>query len=377
MIILGIETSCDDTSIALVKDGKEILSNITHAQLEDHREFQGVVPEIASREHLVNIHKVYTKALAKAEITPEKIDAIAVTAFPGLIGSLVIGVNFAKGLATALKKPLIAVNHLLGHIYSGNFFTRLDFPLISLLISGGHTALIKMNNYFDFEIIGKTIDDSCGEAFDKIAKHFGLGYPGGPVIDKLASFGNPGTYDFPLPLSNLSKYGLNFSFSGIKTAVMYFRSKYLVNNPVNQVKKEITGKNNSLTIDEIATLNKKLSESGKLQSNEKIENICASFQNTVSLSLKQKVEESLKLNPAIKTLLIAGGASANSSVRFQLSRLKAKGLEVIFPPLDLCMDNGAMIAGIAYRYYKNNKISENDLNASARFSPLKRGSGIF
>lgn len=388
MIICGIETSCDDTSIGFVKNGKEILSNVIFSQNYAHNHFSGVVPEIASREHLKNIDKVYIEALNKANINEKDIDIIGVTSYPGLIGSLVIGVNFAKGLSFKLKKPLIPVNHLIAHIYSAFLFQEFNFPVLALLISGGHTAILKMKNFIDFEILGKTFDDSVGEAFDKIAKHFELGYPGGPIIDKISTFGNPETYNFPLTL-NEDKYNLNFSFSGLKTAVIYFRNKYINKDSnfsnVNNLLLNDDKLNNSIKESLLKYINHQnyLRKKGILNDNENLFDIISSFQNTVIKILINKLDLALNIYNDINTIIVAGGVSANSYLRNKLQEFcKSKNKKLIIPPLSLCTDNGAMVAGITYEYYKilkdNNFLFFNDLkinfNACAKIEELKRGS---
>lgn len=344
MYILGIESSCDDTSVAIVQDGKKIISLFTLSQNDAHKNYQGVVPEIASREHLKVIDFATKKTLNEAKIKLDEIDYIAVTIYPGLIGSLVIGLNFAKGLAYKLKKPLIPVNHLIAHIYSVFFDNEITFPFLALLISGGHTALILFNSFLDYKILGKTIDDSCGEAFDKIAKNFNLGYPGGPIIDKISKNGNPDSYKFPLGLSDIKKYGLNFSFSGLKTAVIHFRDKYKIDK------------------------NKE----------EKIEDILASFQNSIAKTLFLKVNTAIK-KTGIRNLVIAGGSAANSKIRDMFNLLKNDGVNVYFPPLNLCSDNGAMVAGLAFKLIESHSLYIDDfmeLDAKAKILEMKRNSLI-
>lgn len=346
MYILGIETSCDDTSISIVQDGKKIISLFSVSQYKAHESFQGVVPEIASREHLKVIYKTTEETLIKSNLTFEQIDAIAVTTQPGLIGSLIIGLNFAKGLAYNFNKPLIPVNHLIAHVYSNFFNNNIEFPFISLLISGGHTALFVFYSFDQYKIIGKTIDDSCGEAFDKISKYFNLGYPGGPIIDNLSKNGNYLAYRFPLALADIKKYGLNFSFSGLKTSVIHFRDKYKVEP----------------------------SESQK----EKIEDILASFQYSVAKTLLLKTKNAIS-KTGIKRIVVAGGSAANSEIRRTFEELKNNGIEVFFPPLNLCSDNGAMVAGLAYNYYLQNKnINYNylSLDAKSRMVEMKRNNLI-
>jgi len=340
MYIIGIESSCDDTSISIVEDGKKIISLITISQNEAHKIFQGVVPEIASREHLKTIHIATEKALDAANINIDDIDAIAVTAFPGLIGSLVIGLNFAKGLAYRYNKPLIPINHIMAHFYSSFFENEISFPFVGLLISGGHTALMKFNSFNDYTLIGKTIDDSCGEAFDKIAKNFNLGYPGGPIIDKLSQDGDTYSYDFPLALADIKKYGLNFSFSGLKTAVIHFRKKYK------------TDKNKE----------------------EKLEDILASFQLLVAKTLLYKAKIAIE-KTNIKRIVITGGSAANSLIRRTFLELQKEGIEVYFPSTKLCSDNGAMVAGLGYHLFKNYNFNLDlflQLDAKSRLPEMKR-----
>ncbi|MFN3411909.1 MAG: tRNA (adenosine(37)-N6)-threonylcarbamoyltransferase complex transferase subunit TsaD [Exilispira sp.] len=340
MYILGIETSCDDTSVSIVQDGKKILSCFSLSQYEAHKIYQGIVPEIASREHLKAIYSVTKHALEIANISLSEISAIAVTNYPGLIGSLVVGLNFAKGLAYSYDKPLIPINHLVAHFYSNFFENNIEFPFLGLIISGGHTAILIFNSFEDYIVAGKTIDDSCGEAFDKVAKYFNLGYPGGPVIDKIAKNGDPYSYNFPLALSDIQKYGLHFSFSGIKTAVIHFRKKYKITNNVD----------------------------------EKLEDILASFQYSIAKTLLLKVKSAIK-KTNIKRILVAGGSAANSQIRKSLSTLEEEGVKIYFPPINLCSDNGAMVAGLGFHYYekyKNNKLNFLTLDAESRMPEMKR-----
>ncbi len=345
MYILGIESSCDDTSVSIVENGKKIISLFTLSQNDAHKIFNGIVPEIASREHLKVIYNVTKNVLSNFKIDINKIDAIAVTTYPGLIGSLVIGVNFAKGLAYRYNKPLIPINHIMAHFYSAFFENDISFPFLGLLISGGHTALILFNSFEDYKILGKTIDDSCGEAFDKIAKNFDLGYPGGPIIDKLSKNGNPFAYNFPIALSDIKKYGLNFSFSGLKTAVIHFRKKYRFE------------KNNN---------------------DEKLEDILASFQLAVAKTLILKTKYAIT-KTRLKTLVITGGSAANSEIRKNFKLLENEGIKVIFPPIQLCADNGAMVAGLGYHLFENYKFNIDtflQLNAKSRMVEMKRNSLI-
>jgi len=318
--ILGIESSCDETAIAVVKNGREILSNVINSQIPIHEKFGGVVPEIASRCHIEVINQIMKKALAEANIELKDIDAIAVTQGPGLVGALLVGVSYAKGLAYASGKPLVAVNHLEGHIAANYLcFKELEPPFLCLQISGGNTQLIEVNGYNDFEVLGKTRDDAVGEAFDKVARVVGLGYPGGPKVDNLAKEGNP-VYD--LPRTNLE--GLDFSFSGIKTAVINLNHK----DP---------------------NINKA--------------DLCASFQQAVTDMLITNSIKAINQTNS-KKFVIAGGVSRNSYIRKAFTDLgKEMNLEIYYPEPILCTDNGAMIA--AQGYYNYIKGDRADLNLNA------------
>ena len=318
--ILGIESSCDETAIAVVKNGREILSNVINSQIPIHEKFGGVVPEIASRCHIEVINQIMKKALAEANIELKDIDAIAVTQGPGLVGALLVGVSYAKGLAYASGKPLVAVNHLEGHIAANYLcFKELEPPFLCLQISGGNTQLIEVNGYNDFKVLGKTRDDAVGEAFDKVARVVGLGYPGGPKVDNLAKEGNP-VYD--LPRTNLE--GLDFSFSGIKTAVINLNHKY-------------------------PNINKA--------------DLCASFQQAVTDMLITNSIKAINQTNS-KKFVIAGGVSRNSYIRKAFTDLgKEMNLEIYYPEPILCTDNGAMIA--AQGYYNYIKGDRADLNLNA------------
>ena len=319
-IILGIESSCDETSAAVVVNGRKVLSNVINSQIDIHTLYGGVVPEIASRNHVDVINQVVKEAIKQAGITMQDIDAISVTYGPGLVGALLVGVSYAKGLAYALEKPLIGVNHIAGHI-AANYITYPDLepPFLCLIISGGHTHLVKINDYKNYEIIGKTKDDAIGEAYDKVARVVGLGYPGGPKIDKLAYEGEA---NIELPKSKIE--GLNFSFSGIKTAVINLNHK----NP---------------------NINKA--------------DLCASFQKTVTEILIDNVKKAIK-QTGIKTLALAGGVSANSYIRNEFAKLqKEENIQIYYPELKLCTDNAAMIASAGYYNYMDGKTSDLTLNA--------------
>ncbi|MBO5349480.1 MAG: tRNA (adenosine(37)-N6)-threonylcarbamoyltransferase complex transferase subunit TsaD [Clostridia bacterium] len=319
IITLGIESSCDETSVAIVKNGREVLSNVINTQIEIHTQFGGVVPEIASRKHVENISNVTKQALKEANMTFEDIDIIACTYGPGLVGALLVGVSYAKSLSYALNKPLVGTNHIEGHI-AANYITNLDLepPFLCLIISGGHTHLVHIKNYKDFEILGKTRDDAIGEAFDKVARVIGLGYPGGPKVDKLAKQGQA---NIALPKTHFDN--LDFSFSGIKTAVINLHHK----DP--QINKA---------------------------------NLCASFEKTVTEELIDNTLKAAK-SLGIKKIALAGGVSANSYIRNSFESLKKDGYEIFYPNIKLCTDNAAMIASAGYYNYINGKISNLTLNA--------------
>lgn len=331
MLILAIETSCDETSAAIVKDGAEVLSNVIASQIEFHKKYGGIVPEIASRLHAEIISLVIQDALDRAKITLKEIDAVAVTFGPGLVGSLIVGVSAAKALAYSLKKPLIGVNHLEGHIYA-NFinsksetlntkqlpntkFETPNFPFICLLVSGGHTSLVLVKGHGSYETIGRTRDDAAGEAYDKIARFLKIGYPGGPIIDKLAKEGNPNAIQFKRPMIE-EEFGLDFSFSGLKTGVVNFVNK-----------------------------------AGGIEffsSGTKLADLCASFQQTVVDVLVGKSLKAAKQYHC-QTIALAGGVSANSALRQELkAKAEEKGITVHIPPFEYCTDNAAMIGCAAY-----------------------------
>ncbi len=313
MKILAIESSCDETSCAVVEDGRVCFSNIVSSQIDIHTRFGGVVPEVASRNHITAISNVVALALKEANCTFADIDAIAVTYGAGLIGSLLVGVSYAKGLAYALKLPLIAVNHIYGHIAS-NYLTykNLEPPFICLLVSGGHTAIIKVKDYNHHEIIGNTLDDAVGECYDKVARVLGLGYPGGPKVDKCALDGKAN-----IVFTKPDNLGYNFSFSGKKTAVINYIHK--------------------------------LQQRGETLP---INDICASFQKCAVDELAEKAIKACK-NFKIKKVVIAGGVSANRELRAKLTKLaKENGVECFVPDMQYCTDNAAMIGSAAYYQYK-------------------------
>ncbi len=324
--ILAIETSCDETSAAVVVNGREVLSNIISSQIPIHQKFGGVVPEIASRHHVKQILPVIDMALEQAKIKLEQIDAIAVTYGPGLVGALLVGIAAAKGLAYSLNKPLIGVNHLQAHIFA-NFieYKELEPPFISLVVSGGHTLLITVDDYNNFELLGKTLDDAAGEAFDKIARVMNLPYPGGPQIEKLALGGNKKAIDFPRAMK-ADKH--NFSFSGLKSSAI----NYLHNT-----------------------------KQANMQLNDK--DIAASFQAAVIDVLCDRAVTALK-ETGLKKLVLAGGVSANNQLRLEMQdHLVKMDAKLYYPPTLLCTDNAAMIGCRAYYMFKEDKFSALNLNA--------------
>ena len=329
-LILAIESSCDETACSVVKNGREVLSNVISSQIEIHQRFGGVVPEIASRNHTMAINSVVDLALKNANVKLDDITAIAVTYGAGLVGSLLVGVSYAKALSYATKKPLIAVSHIKGHI-AANYIEHEDLqpPYLCLVVSGGHTALIKVTDYIHHEKLGQSYDDAVGEAFDKVARVLGLPYPGGPNIERLAKEGNENAYAMPKMLKNEESY--NFSYSGLKTHVVNLVHNYQ-------------------------------------QKNEKysIEDICASFQKA---AIDPLVEKTIKAAKEFKmdTITIAGGVAANGYLKDKLTKAaKKEGIKVLSPSLVLCTDNAAMIGSAGYYNYINNySMSDLDLNATA------------
>lgn len=319
IITLGIESSCDETSVAVVKNGREVLSNVINSQIKIHEKFGGVVPEIASRNHVEAISSVTKQALEEANITYDDIDNIACTYGPGLVGALLVGVSYAKGLSYALNKPLTPTNHIEGHI-AANYITHkeLEPPFLCVIISGGHTHLVYIKDYHDFAILGKTRDDAIGEAFDKVARVIGLGYPGGPKVDKLAKEGQA---NIELPKTHME--GLDFSFSGIKTAIINLHHK---NPDINKA------------------------------------DLCASFEKYVTDILLENTLKAAK-EIGINKIALAGGVSANSYIRQSFVDLEKQGYEIYYPEPILCTDNAAMIAAAGYYRHIAGITSDLTLNA--------------
>ena len=327
IVTLAIESSCDETSAAILKDGRQVLSNIVATQIEEHKKFGGVVPEVASRRHIENVQQVVQEALDSAGMAFSDIDIVGVTYGAGLVGALLVGLSAAKAISFSLGVPLVGVNHIEGHICA-NFIAHkeLEPPFMCLVVSGGHTHLVEVKDYGKYEILGQTRDDAAGEAFDKIARAIGLGYPGGSKIDRAAKLGDKQAIDFPR--AYLEKDSYDFSFSGLKSAALnYLNSKKMKNEDIV------------------------------------IEDIAASYQEAIVDVL---VEKSVRacMGKELKTLVLAGGVAANSRLREKLEQTAAKnGIDVKYPPIELCTDNAAMIGCAAYYDYKNGRVSGLDLNA--------------
>lgn len=335
MKVLGIESSCDETACAIVEDGKTILSNVVATQIPFHRVYKGVVPEIASRKHVEWILPVVKQALKEADLTLDDIDAIASTNRPGLMGSLLVGLTFGKTLAWSLNKPFIAVNHMLGHLYASHLANDIPYPYIGLLVSGGHSIICKVSGFDDIEVMGTTVDDSVGEAFDKVAKFYGLGYPGGVIIDNMAKNGDKRAFSFPTPKLDSTEHRYDVSFSGLKTAVIHQRDMFW--------------------------------NEGYEKSNE---NMCAAFQETACKTIVSRLLRAVD-DTGLKTVVAGGGVAANSRLREMLA--ERTDIKCIFPPLKLCGDNGAMIAGVAYHFLQRGDRSGIDTTACARIPQFKKG----
>lgn len=322
-VIIGIETSCDETAVGILRGDREILSNVVVSQVLEHTKYGGVVPEIASRQHARTIDVVFQKAVEDAQIDLEDVSAVAVTEGPGLVGALLVGISFAKALAYALDKPLIGVNHLLAHIYA-NFLVFEDLipPFLVLLVSGGHTELLEFRSADEVIVLGRTRDDAAGEAFDKVARLLGLGYPGGPVIEEAAKRGRA-VHPFPRSLSDESTF--DFSFSGLKTSVLYFLREH---------------------------------------PEAKVEDVAASFQEAVVDTLISKLELAIRKR-GLRRIVLAGGVAANQTLRKRVNKLSSRyGLQIYFPPVPLCTDNGVMVARAGVEKYRKKEFSNLNLSAS-------------
>ncbi len=311
MLVLGVETSCDETSVAVVRDGKEVLANVVYTQIDIHKKFGGVVPEVASRHHVGKITIVFEEALKEANVEPSDIDLVAVTHHPGLIGSLLVGINAAKAFAMAHNIRYVDVDHIKGHIYANYIEKDFEFPLLALVVSGGHTELVLMKGHYQFEILGQTLDDAVGETYDKVGRVMGLEYPAGPIVDRLAL---EGEITYKLPLVYLDKLDYNFSFSGLKSAVINLI------NTANMKNEEIN-----------------------------IPNLCASFQNSAVRVLVDKTINAAK-EFEVKQIVVAGGVAANKGLRKALKDEvdKLENVELSFPKMKYCTDNAAMIAVVGY-----------------------------
>ena len=334
MKILGIESSCDECSASVVEDGRRILSNIVLSQVDFHRPWYGVVPEIASRKHIEWIRPVVDDALSTAGVELPAIDAVAVTFRPGLIGSLLVGLSFAKGLAWSLGKPLIGVDHILAHLYAPHLEREISYPYLGLLVSGGHTIIARVTRWDRIEVLGTTIDDACGEAFDKVAKHYQIGFPGGVAIDRLSASGNPRAFHFPKPSLHKGEAFYDVSYSGLKTAVIHQSDQFW---------------------------------DGK--SEKSVANLAASFQRAAIDILVDRALAAAE-DTGCRRIVAGGGVAANSYLRQRMAA--EQGLEVIFPSLKLCTDNAAMVAGLGYHVLEEHGASDFSLNAEARVPMFKR-----
>ncbi|MCL2472661.1 MAG: tRNA (adenosine(37)-N6)-threonylcarbamoyltransferase complex transferase subunit TsaD [Treponema sp.] len=358
MKVLGIETSCDECAAAVVEDGKLIFSNVVATQIPFHAAYNGVVPEIASRMHTEWIKAVVQEALDKASLRPCDIDAVAATAHPGLLGSLLVGLSFAKAFAWARAIPFMAVDHMLAHLYAPRLQyaahgdaaddagysapCNAAYPFLGLLVSGGHSIICRADNFDDITILGTTIDDAVGEAFDKVSKHYGFGYPGGAVIDKLAKSGNSAAFNFPLPNLHKGDHRYDVSYSGLKTAVI---------NQLDQFRAVKNGRIGAYP-----------------EAGDRPEDIAASFQRTAIEILTRSLFRAAK-DTGLNTIVAGGGVAANSYLRAALA--EQQDLRCIFPPPELCGDNGAMVAGLAYQYFSRGERSGLRTTASARVKSFK------
>ena len=325
--ILGIESSCDETSVSIVKNGREEIATVISSQIDIHKDFGGVVPEIASRHHVKNVTMVLEECMEKANMTMDQIDAIAITYGPGLIGSLLIGLETAKTLAFVFNKPLIPVHHIAGHIYANSLVKEMQFPLLAVVVSGGHTELIEMKDHYKFKKLGGTLDDAIGECYDKVARVIGLEYPGGPKIDKLAKEGKP-TYKLPVPLKDDS---YNFSFSGLKSAVINLaHNEEQRGNPIREA------------------------------------DFATSFQNVAIEAIITKVRKAIQ-DKGIKNVILAGGVAANQGLREAMTNLTNElNVDFTVPPMKYCTDNATMIAAAGYYAYLDGRRADMNLNSESQ-----------
>ena len=331
MLILGIETSCDETAAAVIENGNVVKSNVIHSQISTHQKFGGVVPEVASREHLDKISSVVNEALTRAELIPHDIDGIAVTQGPGLIGSLLVGINYAKGMAFATKKPIVGINHIEGHVYSTALeFPAPEYPALALVVSGGHTNVFLLPEAEKYKLVGRTRDDAAGEAFDKVSKLLGLGYPGGPVVDRLAKLGNKRAINFPV--AEIKEHRFDLSFSGLKTAVLrYVKENNVLSTNVLSTGFSLPNQAEACT-----------------QNEQQILDICASFQFAVVRALIRSLRRAAQEHP-VKTLILAGGVACNSELRVAFQQLADElKIPAHIPSPIYTSDNAAMIAAAGY-----------------------------
>jgi tRNA N6-adenosine threonylcarbamoyltransferase len=332
--VLGIESSCDECSAAVVEDGRRVLSNLVLSQVDLHKPYYGVVPEIASRQHIEWIRGVVEDSLAQAGVSVGDVDAVAVTRRPGLIGSLLVGLSFAKGFAWARRLPLVGVDHILAHLYAPHLERDIAYPYLGLLVSGGHTIIARVERWDAIDVLGTTIDDACGEAFDKVAKYYGMGFPGGVAIDRLSKSGDPDAFRFPRASLHKGDARYDVSYSGLKTAVIH-----------------------------------QLDHFWNGTSQRSLANIAASFQRAAIDILVERVLRAAA-DTGLRRIVAGGGVAANSRLRERLSG--EPGLEVVFPSLALCTDNAAMVAGLGWQMLSHGQRAGLDLNAEARVSMFKR-----
>lgn len=339
MIVLGIESSCDECSLALVQDGRHVIDMVTSYQDDVHAQYMGVVPELASRRHVETISAVYRALLERSGVAAGDIDGIAVSAHPGLNGSLVVGMSFAKGLSLALGIPFIGVDHVLGHLYAPQLTDPVDYPHGFLLVSGGHSLMGIMEDVFTPRVMGASIDDACGEAYDKVARSLGLPYPGGAEVDKLAQLGDPSAYDFPESRLHHAQSPYDMSFSGLKNAVVNQRAQFRKNL------------GNAASMEE-----------------ESVEDIAASFQRRAIKSLSKRLVAMVQAQGQSRCI-VGGGVAANSELRRQLDEVQV--CDFVFPSLKYCTDNGAMIAGLGYHYLAQGKSSPLKTSSRSRVEQFK------